>query len=437
MGTRMKGFGNVSALVAGLISALAAFSAFGAAPSGRGSDVAVRGDAAALAIYRGMHAAMREARSLSFESEYVRETGGKDIGRSLYRLSLAKPNYARLESKSEDGTKTGVIVLDGRQMWIYWPDGRPYIHESDSASNARGVGSSYLRKDARKGDHSIARETSVLGTGMSMTILDPSIFHGSPDLMDALLESVRSGGSVNADGEVCDIVEASYLKGLRTRVFWIARRDRLPRMLEETVRGKRDIVVRERWRDVVVDGAISKDIFKWKPPRMGGVPAAIARRRSLETGERSARFRSRTSRRLAIPAVGASRQSGLALVLAAQLPAVPQGASPSAGPSGQIRGRGARRARLQLRGRQGAGGGISSRGVDTVPERRRYDGRGAGGVSRQIPDGDGTERVAAQLHHRYPGQDRRWMVRLRERERSGGRDAQEAGIDEMIEFRQG
>ncbi len=266
MGTRMKGFGNVSALVAGLLSALAAFSAFGAAPSGRGSGVAVRGDAAALAIYRGMHAAMREARSLSFESEYVRETGGKDIGRSLYRLSLAKPNYARLESKSEDGTKTGVIVLDGRQMWIYWPDGRPYIHESDSASNARGVGSSYLRKDARKGDHSIARETSVLGTGMSMTILDPSIFHGSPDLMDALLESVRSGGSVNADGEVCDIVEASYLKGLRTRVFWIARRDRLPRMLEETVRGKRDIVVRERWRDVVVDGAISKDIFKWKPP---------------------------------------------------------------------------------------------------------------------------------------------------------------------------
>ena len=262
----MKKLGSVSMLVAGALSALAAFSASGAAPPGRESGPVVTGDAPALAIYRAMHAAMRGARSLSYESEYVRETGGKEIGRSSYRLSLEKPNYARLESRSEDGTRTGVLVLDGRQMWIYWPDGRPYIHESDSAANARDVRRSYIRKDAEKGGHSIARETSVLGTGMSMTIVDPSIFHGSPDLMDALLESVKSAGSVNADGEVCDIVEASYLKGQRTRVFWIARRDRLPRMLEEPVRGKRDIVVRERWRDVVVNGAIAKDRFRWKPP---------------------------------------------------------------------------------------------------------------------------------------------------------------------------
>ena len=262
----MKALGNVWMLVACVLSALAICSASGAAPPGRESGAAVHGDAAALAIYRGMHAAMREARTLSYESEYVRETGGNEIGRSSYRLLLGKPNYARLESRSEDGTKTGVLVLDGRQLWIYWPDGRPYIHESDSAANAREVRRSYIRKDAEKGGHSIARETSVLGTGMSMTIIDPSIFHGSPDLMDALLESVKSAGSVNADGEVCDIIEASYLKGQRTRVFWISRRDRLPRRLEETMRGKRDIVVRERWRDVVVDGAVSKDRFKWKPP---------------------------------------------------------------------------------------------------------------------------------------------------------------------------
>ena len=253
-------------LIAGVLSAFVTFSASGAAPPGRESGAVEKGDVAALAIYRAMHAAMREAHSLSYESEYVRETGGKEIGRSSYRLLLRKPNYARLESKSEDGTKTGVLILDGRQMWIYWPDGRPYIHESDSAANTRDVRRSYLRKDSGKGGHSIARETSVLGTGMSMTIIDPSIFHGSPDLMDALLESVKSAGSVNVDGEVCDIIETSYLKGRRTRMFWISRRDRLPRRLEETMRGKRDIVVRERWRDVVVDGAVSKDRFKWKPP---------------------------------------------------------------------------------------------------------------------------------------------------------------------------
>ncbi|MCX5753194.1 MAG: TlpA disulfide reductase family protein [Candidatus Krumholzibacteria bacterium] len=262
----MKSLGSASMLVAGVLSALATFTASGATPPGRESGAVVQGDVAALAIYRAMHAAIREARALSYESEYVRETGGKEIGRSSYRLLLRKPNYARLESRSEDGTKTGVLILDGRRMWIYWPDGRPYIHESDSAANTRDVRGSYLRKDARKGGHSIARETSVLGTGMSMTIIDPSIFLGSPDLMDALLESVKSDGSVNVDGEVCDIIEASYLKGQRTRVFWISRRDRLPRRLEETMRGKRDIVVRERWRDVVVNGTISKDQFRWKPP---------------------------------------------------------------------------------------------------------------------------------------------------------------------------
>ncbi len=262
----MTSIRGVSMLVAASIAALASFSASGAAPRGRDAESAVKGDSAALAIYRGMHAALRDARSLSYESEYVRETGGVEIGHSSYRLLLMKPNYARLESRSADGSKTGFLVLDGRDLWIYWPDGRPYIHETDSASNAKDGRNSYIRKGAARGTHSIARETSVLGTGMSMTILDPSIFHGSFDLMEALLESVRRAGSVNADGEVCDIIEASYANGQRTRVFWIARRDRLPRRLEETVRGRRDIVVRERWLDVVVDGEIRKDRFAWKPP---------------------------------------------------------------------------------------------------------------------------------------------------------------------------
>jgi peroxiredoxin/outer membrane lipoprotein-sorting protein len=266
VGARMNARAPALLVVAAALCALAASRAPCAAPHGRGSGPAVTGDGAALAIYRSMDTAMREAHTLSYESEYVREAGGIEIGRSSYRLLLRKPNYALLESKSEDGTKTGVLVLDGRQIWIYWPDGRPYIHESDSISNTRDVGRSYLRKDAARGTHSIARETSVLGTGMSMMIVDPSVFLGGADLLDALLDSVRSAGSVNADGEVCDIIEASYAGGQRTRTFWISRRDHLPRMIEETVRGKRDIIVRERWRDVVVDAPIPKDRFAWKPP---------------------------------------------------------------------------------------------------------------------------------------------------------------------------
>jgi peroxiredoxin/outer membrane lipoprotein-sorting protein len=250
----------------GIASVCASLFAFAAAQTRRGPEMAVEGDVSALYTYRLMHRAFREARSLSFESEYVWEAGGVEIGRSTYRAWLKKPNYARLESRSGDGTKTGVLILDGRAMWIYWPNGRPYIHESDSTANARDGMRSYLRKDASDASHSIARETSVLGTGMSMTILDPSIFHGSPDLLDAFLESVRNAGSGNVDGEVCDVIEASYMRGERTRVFWISRRDHLPRKLEETVRVKRDITVREHWSGVVVNGTIAKDLFLWKPP---------------------------------------------------------------------------------------------------------------------------------------------------------------------------
>jgi outer membrane lipoprotein-sorting protein/peroxiredoxin len=227
---------------------------------------AVSGDPAALAVYREMHAALRTARTLSYESDYVRETGGREIGRSFYRIWLKKPNEARIESRSGDGEKTGVLVLDGREMWIYWPNGRPYLYGSDSTANARDGARSYIRKDASKGTHSIARETSLLGTGMSMTIIDPSVFLTSPDLMDALLEKVTSAGSGNADGEVCDIIEADYAHGERTRVFWVSRRDHLPRRLEETVRVTRDIVVREEWREVSVDAKIPDDLFRWRPP---------------------------------------------------------------------------------------------------------------------------------------------------------------------------
>jgi peroxiredoxin/outer membrane lipoprotein-sorting protein len=266
MGARMKKCARVFALALIMVPALLLVPVSGAAPGERVSDIAISGDASARAIYLAMHLALHDARTLSYESQYVWMTDGREIGRSNYRMWLSKPNYARLESTSLDGRKTGVLVLDGRRMWIFWPNGRPYIHESDSTANARDDMKSYILKDAPAGSHSIARETSVLGTGMSMMILDPSIFHGSSDLVDELLEEVTITGSGSADGEACDVIEATYANGQRKRMFWVSRRDHLPRRLEETVRVRREIVVREDWRAVVVNGSIPKETFAWKPP---------------------------------------------------------------------------------------------------------------------------------------------------------------------------
>ncbi len=235
-------------------------------PGRRNPDAGVKGDVSALVLYRIMIKTIRDARTLSYESEYVWETEGKEIGRSTYRMWLKKPNYARLESRSRDGGRSGILVLDGREMWIYWPDGRPYLPGSDSTANARDDMKSYMIKQASNGSHSIAHETSVLGTGMSMTVFDPSIFHGSPDPMDRHLESVRNVSGENVGGEECSVIEASFMNGQRTRMFWISNRDRLPRKLEETVKVKRTIVVRESWRNVVLNAKMPKEIFSWKPP---------------------------------------------------------------------------------------------------------------------------------------------------------------------------
>ncbi len=289
-----------------------------------------------------------------------------------------------------------------------------------------------------KGGHSIARETSVLGTGMSMTIIDPSIFHGSPDLMDALLESVKSAGSVNADGEVCDIIEASYAKGQRTRVFWISRRDHLPRMLEETVRGKRDIVVRERWRDVVVNGAVSKDRFRWKPPagweeyRLQSLDDGLLRPGSeapdfdlvLLDGSR---FRL-SEHRGTVVWLSFWRLS--CIPCRTELPHLQSLQDRYAGEGLVVLG-------FNCADGRGPAEEFLREKIDTVPERRRYDGRRARSVLEQISNGEGAERPAAQLHHRYPRQDRRRMVRLREGERSGGKDTSKSGNGQMSEVFRG
>ena len=249
-----------------LAAALAALLTAPAGGAGRSSDRARKGDPAAHALFKGMYEALRGARTLSLESEFVWETNGGEIGRSFYELRLGKPNLARLESRSGDGSRRGVIVVDGRDMWVYWPTGRPSVPGIDSACAAPGAGNAFIRKAARAGSHSIGGETNILGTGMSAPILDPSVFHGLADPMEPFLDEVRSIGTSNVDGEICDIVVAEYEERRRSRAFWIARSDRLPRRLMETVRLDREIVKREHWRDVTVNAAMPGGIFSWRPP---------------------------------------------------------------------------------------------------------------------------------------------------------------------------
>ncbi|QEH35875.1 Thiol-disulfide oxidoreductase ResA [Aquisphaera giovannonii] len=222
---------------------------------------------AAHAAYDRMNDAMRRARSLSYTSRYGRESGGVVRNSCSYRIWLKKPNYFRMETRSDEGEPGGNLVGDGANLWIYWPRGRPkwqLVAESDADSKTRFT--SYMTRPAPEGGHSILHEAPLLGGGMGFPILDASAFHGHVDSIRRYLDAVRGVGSETIRGEDCDGIELSFMDGQRTWRLWLSRRDHLPRRMEEVVRVKSEIITREEWSSVEIDREIPDATFAWTPP---------------------------------------------------------------------------------------------------------------------------------------------------------------------------
>lgn len=230
------------------------------------SDTTFKDEPPAHTLYDKMIEAMRYAETIYYESEYQWETKGNELGHSTYRLWMKKPNHARLEAASHDGRSKGILVGDGEYFWIYWPTGRPWFAGEDSIEYAKTCSTSYMKKRTPVGHHSIAHQTNLLGTGMSMTIIEPSIFHGYNDPMEPYLDGVRSMGIEKVDKEECDVIEVSFMDHQRSRYLYLSKRDHLPRKLKEVVRAARDVTKHELWANVTINREMPMDKFAWEPP---------------------------------------------------------------------------------------------------------------------------------------------------------------------------
>jgi hypothetical protein len=230
--------------------------------------IAPRDDPAAHALYDRMLATLRGARTLSWTSDYRwLGEGALELGRCTYAARLAKPNRFRIDTIRSDGKKGGVLVGDGDELWMHWPNGRPFFSTEDPATRDEPRDNDYLQQAAPPGGHSIAHETGFLGAGMSMTVINPSAFHGCADSMQPHLDGVSGRGTAVAPGgEECDVVVASFMNGQRTRELWLARRDCLPRYLREVVHVRFDIVTEETWSNVEIDAELPAELFAWAPP---------------------------------------------------------------------------------------------------------------------------------------------------------------------------
>ena len=144
----------------------------------------------AHALYDKMLDTIRNAETMYYESDYRWVHMGQEIGRAVYRIWMKKPNYVRIEAHSPDGTEKGVLIGDGEYFWTYWPKGRPHFAGTESEAHERTRLNSFMKKPAPHGRHSIAHDIEALTGGLTMTVLEPSIFHGYVDAFDKYLDGV-------------------------------------------------------------------------------------------------------------------------------------------------------------------------------------------------------------------------------------------------------
>jgi len=233
------------------------------------SDPVTVHEFAAEAAYDAMVAAMRDAQSMYWESEYRTEAQGRQLGESRYKLWMKKPNYARVEAM-RNGEVTGILVGDGDHFRIYWPKGKPrygWEHAGKYAEEyERNQYRFYMQHPTPVGVHSIAHEVGKLGAGMSMTVIDPSTFHGYTDSLQAYIDGMRVLGTETVGDQECTVIEVSFMDHQRSWYLWLSERDHLPRKLMAVVRVNYDIIVTETWSNVATGLDIAADKFAWKPP---------------------------------------------------------------------------------------------------------------------------------------------------------------------------
>jgi peroxiredoxin/outer membrane lipoprotein-sorting protein len=226
------------------------------------ADPDFRDDTEAHALYDKMIEKLQDAKTLYYESIYWTGREGEALVKSSYRIWMKKPNYVRIEA-SRKNKITGTLVGDGEYFWIYWGDKDV---DFDGESFESYADKTYMQIPSPKGHHSIAHMTVRLGSGMGMTILQPSRFHGSGSGLDEYIDGVRSVGTEVVNGEICDIIEVSIMNNQRSKYFWLSRSDHLPRKLMEIVRVRDTSITKELWSDVFMNVDIPDALFSWQPP---------------------------------------------------------------------------------------------------------------------------------------------------------------------------
>ena len=280
--------------VAGLLLEAWALYVVGASPRRWRPSLIVKDETAAHVLYDTMIRTVHDARSLSYTSA----CSNPEERTSHYQVWLQKPGSIHVEQTNDASTKSTTLLDDGNYLWVHWTGDRPTLLIDTEKSRADPREDVYVKKASLAGSGSIRDEVAMLGTALVGLIFDPSAFYGSASPFAPYLDGIRSRGTNPVRGEVCDVIEISFMRARRTWYIWLSRQDHLPRKLKQVDRGAETQVTVEEWSNVKIDGGIPSKMLTWSPPegyRQWDLPRLVDS--LLESGQKAPDFALRSARR--------------------------------------------------------------------------------------------------------------------------------------------
>jgi len=250
------------AAAAGLLLEAWALYVVGGSPRRWRPALMVKDETAAHILYDAMIRTLHDARSLSYTSA----CSNPDDRISTYRIWLKKPGSFHVEQTNDPSTKSTTLLNDGNYLWVYWTGDRPALPIDTEKSKAGARSDVYVKKASVAAYGSLRSEAAMFGTALVGLIFDPSVFYGSGSPWTPSLDGVRSRGTNAVRGEVCDVIEVSFMQARRTWFIWLSRQDHLPRKLKQVDRGADTRVTVEQWSNVTLNAAIPPKMLAWSPP---------------------------------------------------------------------------------------------------------------------------------------------------------------------------
>ncbi len=223
-------------------------------------------------LYGKMFDAFPLSSTLSFSVEFSPILNDKGILKGVtyanvgsYRIWMKKPMQFRWEAVDRKGNVQTVFISNGDSIYVYWPQGRGRMPVDQNNEIYKSTRHNVFFKE----NFSMSKLQMWLGTLSSdhiRPILFPPVhFNGLRNPMQ-YAKAIRIVGEEKMNGELCDVIEVSFLFGQRSHLLWLSKIDHLPRRIKQVSRVCEYLTTYETWHDVHQNEDIPDRMFEWNPP---------------------------------------------------------------------------------------------------------------------------------------------------------------------------